>query len=222
MLPRNRSKQNIRAFISLVTLVVACLFGGFGALRVSKIEANALGRFVQGMQVVQVSPPSRPPVPGQEDLEIAMALFSIATPRGVAAPLFDPDLDDRGLTTGATFFGMKEVSIGPAAFSSWAVLGSTLGHEIEVHGRQSFGRIALYDKFQPFLQKVSTLGLDFILPQKRGELTSELGFGTWAAEREAYQYELNHATRFGLSEIEVRLIRQVMNTYYPSYAHPRN
>jgi hypothetical protein len=40
-------------------------------------------------------------------------------------------------------------------------------------------------------------------------------FGTWKAERDAYLYELKNAARFGLSHEEIRLIKQVMDTYYP-------
>ena len=56
------------------------------------------------------------------------------------------------------------------------MLGSTLAHEAEVHGRQN--RIAIAVK--------ESLGLDAVV----------------AAEREAYEYELANARRFGLTKDE--------------------
>jgi hypothetical protein len=81
------------------------------------------------------------------------------------------------------------VLIGPAAFDSWALLGSTLAHEILVHCQQNFFLISVMD----------LLHLD----------------GTGAAERQAYEYELSHAQQFGLSEDDQELVAATVAYYYP-------
>ena len=86
-----------------------------------------------------------------------------------------------------------EVTVGPAAFESWGLLGSTLAHELEVHCQQNFTYIRLLD----------LLGLD----------------GTLKAEREAYQHELSNAGRFHLGEVERENIKATMDFYYPVEAN---
>ena len=78
---------------------------------------------------------------------------------------------------------------GPVAFESWALLGSTLAHEIEIHCEQSFLLIRLMD----------TVGFS----------------GTLSAEREAYMHEISNRERFNLSEYEIANIRNTMNYFYP-------
>lgn len=129
------------------------------------------------------------PTPGDEAVAIAMQYFGIQGPDGMPSPRFAPDFEDRGLTECTAWSRYCSVVVGPAAFSSWAVLGSTLAHEIEVHGRQSFLGIWLMDQ----------LGLD----------------GLIYAERQAYQYELAMAHRFGTSQQDLDLIRVTMDHYYP-------
>jgi hypothetical protein len=82
-----------------------------------------------------------------------------------------------------------KVFVGPTAFSSWGMLGSTLAHEVEVHCRQNFPLIVLKDQ----------LGLD----------------GTVEAEREAYEYEIQNAGRFGLDHRDQNLIAATVEYYYP-------
>jgi hypothetical protein len=81
------------------------------------------------------------------------------------------------------------VYIGRDAFENWSVLGSTLGHEIEIHCQQSFFMIHLFDLF----------GFD----------------GTGEAERQAYLYELANAERFGLGQYDQNLILSTMSYFYP-------
>ncbi|RYZ81305.1 MAG: hypothetical protein EOP04_24245 [Proteobacteria bacterium] len=99
-------------------------------------------------------------------------------------------LEDRGLTTLNGYGKKLEVTIGPAAFTSWAVLGSTLAHEVEIHCNQNFSLIRMKDM----------LGLE----------------GTNGAEREAYMHELSNSDRFKLKEADQASIRETMEYYYPA------
>lgn len=141
--------------------------------------------------VAVVAPEGRPPVT-QESIDLAMALYGIQTPHSSEAPKLDMQLLDRGLTTRATFLERAIVTIGPAAFSSWGLLGSTLAHELEVHCEQNFLAIFFMD----------LVGLD----------------GTGAAERQAYVHELRNAARFGLEVEDADLIADTMEYYYPETA----
>lgn len=134
--------------------------------------------------------PTRAPSPSQEDIDLAMKLFAIRTHKYVVGPTFDKTLVDRGLTHGTLDSPIRTVKIGPAAFTSWGMLASTLAHEIEVHAQQSFAHIRLQDM----------------------ATSSELG--TISAEREAYNYELKCKDRFGLSKTEAWLIEQTVEQYY--------
>lgn len=125
----------------------------------------------------------------QESLYRAIAMYNIRIPHGVSFPSFDPELTDRGLTSLNPWTKKFSVKIGPAAFQSWALLGSTLAHEFEVHCRQSFLWIHMQD----------LAGLS----------------GTDNAEREAYAYEINSAKRFGLTVAEVSMIQETVDYYYP-------
>ncbi len=129
------------------------------------------------------------PVPGQEAIDLAMTHFKISRPSDANQPLFDPELKDRGLTVKSSWFGKTQVYIGPSAFANWAMLGSTLAHEVEVHCLQNFPMIFIKDR----------LGLD----------------GTSDAEREAYRYEIANASRFGLSGRDTGLIAATVDYYYP-------
>lgn len=125
----------------------------------------------------------------QESIDKAIKLFRIQVPQRANWPKLNKDMAERGMTT---YYGLNKkllVEIGPAAFESWALLGSTLGHELEVHCKQSFILINIKDR----------LGLD----------------GTLDAERDAYQHELDDAERFGLSIEEQRQIKMTMDFYYP-------
>jgi len=141
-------------------------------------------------QMVEILPPSTRPELSQESIDIALAMFDIQVPSNTNYPEFDPDLEDRGLTTLRGWGRKMEVTIGPAAFASWGLLGSTLAHEIEVHCQQNFAMVRLRD----------LLGME----------------GTANAEREAYRHELDNADRFHLNSIERMNIQATMDFYYPS------
>ena len=141
-------------------------------------------------------PSGRPPL-GQSSIDMAMEYYGIKVPYGVLWPSYDATEEGRGLTRIGLLgiWGSVRVTIGNPAFESWGLLGSTLAHELEVHCRQSFVRIALLD----------SLGLG----------------GTTLAEREAYRYEMASSVRFGTSKIERHDMRDIMEYYYPRQAHRR-
>lgn len=145
-------------------------------------------------QMVEVRPPNSKPSLSQESIDIALVMFDIRIPPNAMHPVFDPELEDRGLTTLRGWGRKLEVTIGPAAFASWGLLGSTLAHELEVHCQQNFAMIRLQDLF----------GLE----------------GTANAEREAYIHELNNAERFHLSNVERVNIQATMDFYYPTNKQP--
>lgn len=144
--------------------------------------------FFRGMSQIRVMPPAEPPRLNQESIDIALAIFNITVPEGVEHPTLDLSIVDRGLTT-LTHKGKLVVTVGPGAFTSWGLLGSTLAHEIEVHCQQNFAMIRLMDMF----------GLE----------------GTHKAEREAYHHELEQADRFFLSAEDRLSIAQTMEYFYP-------
>jgi hypothetical protein len=149
---------------------------------------------LRSAQVAVVAPKMKPAV-AQESIDLALELYGISVPGNVEHPILDAELKDRGLTTRSAFLEKAQVSIGPSAFTSWALLGSTLAHEIEVHCQQNFFTIYVMD----------TLGLD----------------GTGEAERQAYAHELRNATRFGLDAADADLIADTMEFYYPAHVAGR-
>lgn len=129
------------------------------------------------------------PTPSNDNILKAMEIFNIQNKPGMPMPVFDPTLEDRGLTVISEHGERCDVRIGPSAFQSWAILGSTLGHEIEVHCRQDMMLIKVMDM--------------------AGSL------GTHMAERAAYKYEISQKDRFGLTPTEVDSIQKTMDYYFP-------
>lgn len=204
-------------------LLVATLVGLVGVwIAVKAWQENAtLRAYEQAMSEVEVIPPQGYAPQSQEAVEIAMTLFSIETPSTVEGPVFDATLSDRGLTTGGLILPQKKVTIGPSAFTSWAVLGSTLAHEIEVHVEQSFFMVVARDHLTRLqLEARRRLGRVFpnIAPSAAELFEND---GTWKAERDAYMHEIRNAKRFGLSQEEVASIWRVMDYFYPAN-HPKN
>ena len=180
-----RSVFHIWRKLIFCSLVVTTLLSLLAAHRSIQERLASKNRPIQSRLVL---PEGRPSF-SQDSIDRAMALFDIDVPANVQWPTIDPDLLDRGVTI-MDPMGHRTIRIGPAGFASWGILGSTLAHEVEVHGTQSF----LWIK-----------GLD------------RLGFdGTALAEREAYLYEIKGASRFGLSRSEVQGIEETMNFYYPA------
>jgi hypothetical protein len=84
--------------------------------------------------------------------------------------------------------GRIRVTLGDDAFSSAAILGSTIGHEVEVHVNRQVEK-----------------GVDY--PESDSQ-------GTSVQEVEAYDYELQNKDRFGLSEDDIRTLHLRRRTHY--------
>jgi hypothetical protein len=194
--------------VFLLVLGTVAALSGYEQMRSSSFRASLAGVPVQ----VSLANPKM----NQESVDVAMATYSIKLPAFTAWPYFNSDLADRGLTTGGTLDFRRSVLVGPSAFTSWGVLGSTLGHEIEIHCEQSFGAVLVLDLLSSVQDRVAQI---FRSPAVNAALlrqqNRELSWGTWRAERVAYAYELSSAGRFGLRSDEVDSIQNVMNYYYP-------
>ena len=141
---------------------------------------------------VNQTPPPRliiKPHPSQTALLYAIKMFNIQVPYGVVSIKYDPELKDRGLIS---YYGNGHsyVTIGNEAFLSWAILGATLGHELEAHANQElqFSNILFF------------LGCDVCYD---------------SFEREAYDYETANQVRFGLNEFDMHEIQYTKNALYP-------
>ena len=170
-------------FASAACVVLFLAAGTASAVR----EQRSFDRFKSDVALVEVRAPNSFPAQNQESIDVAAELFSIDIPLTVAGPYFDAHLEDRGLTTGGTLSAEKNVTIGPAAFTSWSVLGSTLGHEIEVHVRQSFLKVVLLDKLTHAKLEARKL-VGRVFPAAKPSVRQLFEEGTWSAEREAYLF----------------------------------
>lgn len=183
MLPRAAGLMILRVMI--LTLV----FVSTGGIYLAHQELEHREHFARGLRNVKLVPPSSRPAMNQESINRALKMFAIEVPDSANYPRFDRDLEDRGLTTLNGWGSRLDVTVGPAAFTSWALLGSTLAHELEVHCRQNFFMIRMKDM----------LGLE----------------GTESAEREAYMHELANSERFQLKNDDQVNIKATMDFYYP-------
>lgn len=202
-------------------MLPALCTASFFVLMVSAIGVNVAENlryenFKEELKQVEILLPTSQPSVTQESIDFAVALFSIDVQQTVKGPKLDSKLEDRGLTTGGVLSLQRSVTIGPAAFTSWGILGSTLGHEIEIHARQSFLKIITGDRLSKAKWEVRKfVGTIFskLKPTVQEEFEEE---GTWKAERDAYMYEVNSAKRFSLTEDELSSILYVMDYYYPA------
>lgn len=198
----------------LVVLLLSC-FGLFGTLKALR-ESQSYEAYLKAISEVEVVAPETSPDFNQEAVDIAMVMFSIDHPHTIDGPRFDAALEDRGLTTGGLILPNKTVTVGPTAFTSWAVLGSTLAHEIEIHVDQSFFKIVATDYLMGWQMSARRFVGKFVPALKPSAKESFENDGTWAAEREAYMYEIRNAKRFGLTNEELSSIWRVMDFYYPN------
>jgi hypothetical protein len=130
-----------------------------------------------------------------ESVNYAIHKYNIQFPKhGLASLTLNEDMDDRGTTAGYSGGLQKSVQLGPNAFISWSILGSTLAHEIEVHARQNFLKIALQEMYLPKFVFRCT--------------------GECACEYEAYTHELENAERFSLTAEEKIGILSIRNEFY--------
>jgi hypothetical protein len=198
----------------LLLLLIAGSLGAFGIVEAHR-EIRAFEAYTQAINDVEISVPQSAPELNQESVELAMEIFAIRRPATVDGPSLNETLEDRGLTTGGLILPHKEVTVGPTAFTSWAILGSTLAHEIEVHVAQSFFRIVATDYLINWSMSARRLAGKVIPVLKPSAKESFENDGTWKAEREAYMYEIRNAKRFGLTDEELNSIWRVMDYYYP-------
>lgn len=161
----------------------------------SATSENEARIFSEKSRIIAVEAPQSAPLPNQESINAALAMYGIEVPADAGLPLFDSTLRDRGMTLRGNWSGKSLVLIGPAAFDSWPLLGSTLAHELLVHCQQNFFLISLMD----------LLHLD----------------GTGAAERQAYEYELAHSEQFHLSDDDRELVAATVAYYYPASSPKR-
>jgi hypothetical protein len=180
----------VRDFTKILVFVLSIL--GLIAYDATAFDNKRKQILAAAVATVPHAVPDRAPIPSQRDIDLAMKMFSIRTHKHVVGPTYNKNLSDRGITKGTIDSPTRIVEIGPSAFSSWGMLGSTLAHEIEVHANQSFAKI---------------LALDAAAANQPG---------TQAAEVEAYRYELKCKDRFGLTNTEVWLIEDTLKYYYGS------
>ncbi len=153
------------------------------------VQAKSMLSAIPAPTNEHVEAPSTPITFSQESIDIALRTYNIKVPRHVIHPAFDLHLEDRGMTTLRAVGVPFEVTIGPMAFESWGLLAATLAHELEGHCEQNFTLIRVMD----------LIGL----------------YGTYHAEKIAYQLELDYAIRFGLSSDEIESIQRTVDYYYP-------
>lgn len=205
----------------LLAVIVLC---GFGVFMTNEAihEVRARAAYEKAMAEVEVKAPSSLPEQSQDSIETAMVMFSIERPSTVDGPEFDALLADRGLTTGGLILPQKRVTIGPAAYTSWGVLGSTLAHEMEVHVPQSFFKVVATDQLTQWSMSARRLAgkvFPALQPSPKELFEND---GTWSAEREAYMHEIKNAQRFGLTDEELNAIWRVMDYYYPKQDQSKN
>ena len=171
-------------------VMLSLVFTSIASIFVAEQALDQREQFARDLKSAEVVPPSSKPAMTQESVEIALQLFDIKVPVNTLSPRLDVNLEDRGLTTLNGWGSKLVVTVGPAAFTSWALLGSTLAHELEVHCQQNFAIIRLKDM----------MGLN----------------GTHEAEREAYMHELANSYRFRLKSADQLNIKATMEYYYPA------
>ncbi len=174
---------------SYILHYISCLVAGFCLYYFGVPTVNLAAPRVFSNTDTLKSIPEGKPLKNDASIATALAIYSIQIPKSVLKITYDEKLEERGLTERKSLFEVTLIKIGPAAFQSWALLGSTLAHEIEVHANQNVLVIILMDK----------LGFD----------------ATQEAERMAYLYELKHASRFQLTAAEALDIDETMNYFYP-------
>ncbi|MBC7533391.1 MAG: hypothetical protein H7318_17605 [Oligoflexus sp.] len=180
-----------RTLLTLIfrVLMLSLVFVSIGSIFMAREQLDLREQFAKDLHTVTVVPPTSKPPMTQESIDVAIEMFGIVIPKNASAPTLDMKLEDRGLTTLNGWGKSLEVTVGPAAFTSWAVLGSTLAHELEIHCNQNFALIRMKDM----------VGLE----------------GTNGAEREAYMHELTNSERFHLRDADQQSIRATMDYYYP-------
>lgn len=142
-------------------------------------------------QVEQKEPPilTGTPTISDESVQMAIEAFSIKAPKTCLPIKINKDATTyRGITERRAWWDSAKVTLGAPAFSSWAILGSTLAHEIEAHCAQPFAIFHALDAIHSDL-------------------------GTSLAEVLAYNIEAKQKDRFNLSESEVHEVESYRILY---------
>lgn len=204
---RKKPKENISLFhtltplLFLTTLFYCCILSYAEQRRYQVLEKK--------MTQIRVALPALKPEMSQESVDLAMAIFSIQKNAHTSAPILAKDLELRGLTVGESFSATRQVYIGKMAFESWGLLGSTLAHEIEIHSNQSFTKIEFINYLDnlKFYSKY-LFAKDFA--NEKNNFVTKISYGSYRAEKEAYEYEINSKTRFNLTNSEVYGIKYTL------------
>ncbi|APJ02907.1 hypothetical protein [Silvanigrella aquatica] len=196
--------------ILIVSIPIAFIISLFYCLFMHSQEIKIYRNSQNKMKQIPVIFPNRQPDGQQKGIDIAMALFSIESSENVAYPVYRENLPFRGLTSGNPFLNEKEVFIGEMAYSSWGILGSTLAHEIEIHGNQSFLKIEFLNYTYNLFYYTQNL-IKSIFPVIQFEDYKDLGFGAYQAEKEAYIFEINCEKRFNLNTKEIIAIKNILD-----------
>lgn len=198
----NISLMNIFIPLFFITSLFYCIFLSFQ-------ERRKYALLQKNMADISVIYPKDVPEISNENIDLAMALFSIDIDENIEYPIFNNELPYRGLTLGNAFSKNKEVLIGKMAFESWGILGSTLAHEIEIHGKQSFLEIEILNYLYSLKAIPEKLIANFI-PNSFKLNYGSLGYGSYMAEKEAYNHELNSKKRFNLNKNEIYAIKYTL------------
>ena len=197
--------------INILSLIIPFIFISslFYCLFLHFKEKRDYNEIQNNMIKIPVIYPHEKPNQPTKDIDLALALFSINIPENTIYPVYSPDLPYRGLTTGDALFPTKHVFIGDMAFTSWSILGSTLGHEIEIHCNQSFLKIEFLN-FLYLIMKYPEELITKIFPSISMQKYDNLGYGSYLAEKEAYSYEVKSKRRYHLNTNEVIAIKNTL------------
>ncbi|WP_397600482.1 hypothetical protein [Silvanigrella sp.] len=198
----NISFTNLWIPLLFITSLFYCLFLSFQ-------ERKKYALLQKNMADISVIYPKEVPTNSNDNIDLAMALFSIDIDENIENPIYNDELPYRGLTLGNAFSKNKQVLIGKMAFESWGILGSTLAHEIEIHGKQSFLEIEILNYLYTLKRVPEKLFVNFYHNTSKLNYDN-LGYGSYMAEKEAYNHELDSKKRFNLNNNEIYAIRYTL------------
>ncbi len=207
-----KNNKKIENKISYFNLFIPTIFLSllFYCCLISYLEQNNYQELQTKMTKISVNFPKEKPEMNQENIDLAMALFSIQKNSNTLHPLLYSEMQLRGLTVGESFSLQREVYIGNMAFDSWGILGSTLAHEIEVHSNQSFLKIELLNYLDNLKIIPKYLFAKAFNHKIEHSNTNLINSGTFSAEKEAYEYEINSQIRFNLTNSEIYQIKYTL------------
>ncbi|WP_186645489.1 hypothetical protein [Fluviispira vulneris] len=202
-------KTNI--FYSIFRIAPILLFISimFYCLLLNYREKRQYENIQENLIEIPVLYPSSPPEKSNRCIQLAMALFSIDKNKNSKQPVYDPNLNVRGLTSGMIFSPKKNIYIGDEAFENWGLLGSTLAHEVEIHGNQSFVKIEFINFLYHYFYEIEYNLLNKLLYNNDFRYQNKK-IGTIKAEKEAYKYELKSKKRFSLNAQNEKSLQYIL------------